>query len=176
MLVVLGVRWRSSPVVRVALALMAVSALLSLGPTLLVGGRDTGIRLPWAFFEGLPLLPSLIPGRLAQLTALFAGLLVALFLHAVWRGGGWRRPAAAAVGLLVWASRPTTNGRSLMPLAVRGSMALLGPIRDDGGRPEEVRRHRRPRRHLATSSSTGTEVHDDVLNSTTPRAAAFGRG
>jgi hypothetical protein len=102
-LVVLAVRWRSSPVVRVGLALMAVAAVLSLGPTLLAGGRDTEIRLPWAFFEDLPLLPSLIPARLAQLTALFAGLLLAVFLQAVWRDGGWRRPAAVAVALLVLA-------------------------------------------------------------------------
>jgi hypothetical protein len=88
-------------VVRLGLALMAVAAVLSLGPTLLVGREDTGIRLPWAFFEGLPLLPSLIPARLAQLTALFAGLLVAMFLQAVWSGGGWRRPAAVVVALLV---------------------------------------------------------------------------
>jgi hypothetical protein len=100
-LVVLAVRWRSSGVVRVGLALMVVAAVLSLGPTLLVGGRDTGIPLPWAFFDDLPLLPSLIPARLAQLTALFAGLLLAVFLHAVWREGGWRRPAAAAVALAV---------------------------------------------------------------------------
>jgi hypothetical protein len=100
-LVVLGVRWRSSGVVRVGLALMATAAVLSLGPTLMVGGRDTGIPLPWAFFDDLPLLPSLIPARLAQLTALFAGLLLAVFLQAVWRGGGWRRPAAVAVALLV---------------------------------------------------------------------------
>jgi hypothetical protein len=100
-LVALGVRWRSSPVVRTGLALMAVAAVLSLGPTLLVGGEDTGIPLPWAFFEDLPLLPSLIPARLAQLTALFAGLLVAMFLQAVWREGGWRRPAAVVVALLV---------------------------------------------------------------------------
>jgi hypothetical protein len=100
-MVVLGARWRSSPVVRLGLALMAVAAVLSLGPTLLVGGRDTGIPLPWAFFEDLPLLPSLIPARLAQLTALFAGLLLALFLQAVWNEGGWRRAAAVAVALLV---------------------------------------------------------------------------
>ena len=53
-----------------------------------------------------------------------------------------RFPADAAVTRLATAVgiETTTNGRSLMPLAVRGSMALLGPIRDDGGRPEEVRR------------------------------------
>ncbi|HEY7606804.1 MAG TPA: hypothetical protein VID07_08535, partial [Actinomycetes bacterium] len=100
-LVALGVRWRSESVVRIGLALMAVAAVLSLGPVLLVGGRDTGIPLPWAFFENLPLLPSLIPSRLAQLTALFAGLLLAVFLSAVWRGGGWRRPAAAVVAVVV---------------------------------------------------------------------------
>ncbi|HET9290411.1 MAG TPA: hypothetical protein VFQ49_04955, partial [Actinomycetes bacterium] len=100
-LVVLGVRWRANPVVRTGLVLLAVAAVLSLGPTLLVGGRDTGIPLPWVFFEDLPLLPSLIPSRLAQLTALFAGLLLAVFLSAVWRGGGWRRPAAVAVAAVV---------------------------------------------------------------------------
>jgi hypothetical protein len=102
-LAVLGVRWRSRAVVRIGLALLVVSAVLSLGPTLLVGGRDTGIRLPWAFFEHLPLLPSLIPARLAQLTALFAGLLLAVFLQAVWEGGGWRRWAAVAVAVAVLA-------------------------------------------------------------------------
>jgi hypothetical protein len=96
-----GVRWRSEAVVRIGLALMAVVAVLSLGPVLLVGGRDTGIPLPWAFFENLPLLPSLIPARLAQLTALFAGLLLAVFLQAMWREGGWRRGAAVVVAVLV---------------------------------------------------------------------------
>jgi YD repeat-containing protein len=100
-LAALGVRWRSEAVVRIGLALMAVAAVFSLGPSLLVGGRDTGIPLPWAFFENLPLLPSLIPARLAQLTALFAGLLLALFLQAVWREGGWRRAAAVVVAVLV---------------------------------------------------------------------------
>src|SRR6266545_3426789 len=102
-LVVIGVRWWRNAVVRVTLALLLVSAVLSLGPRLLVGGRDTGIWLPVAYLERLPLLDSLIPSRLAQLTALFAGLLLALFLHAVWHGGGWRRFAAPAVGLLVLA-------------------------------------------------------------------------
>jgi hypothetical protein len=103
-LVALGVRWWRNAAVRVTLALLLVSAVLSLGPRLLVGGRDTGIRLPMAYLERLPLLDSLIPSRLAQLTALFAGLLLALFVHGVWRRGGWRRVAAAAVGLVVLAS------------------------------------------------------------------------
>jgi hypothetical protein len=44
-----------------------------------------------AWLERLPLLDSLIPSRIAQFTALPAGLLLALLLHAVWRGGGWGR-------------------------------------------------------------------------------------
>jgi hypothetical protein len=112
-LVALGARWWSNAVVRVGLALLLVSAVLSLGPRLLVGGHDTGVPLPMAWLQKLPLLDSLIPSRLAQFTALFAGLLLALFLGAVWRGGGWRRVAAAAVGAVVlaplwpgWASEP----------------------------------------------------------------------
>jgi hypothetical protein len=123
-LVVLGVRWRANPVVRVGLVLLAVAAVLSLGPTLLVGGRDTGIPLPWAFFENLPLLPSLIPSRLAQLTALFAGLLLAVFLSAVWRGGGWRRPAAAVVAVVVlaslWPSSTVPSGKVTTPAFFTG--------------------------------------------------------
>jgi YD repeat-containing protein len=124
-LVVLGVRWRSSSVVRIGLALMALAAVLSLGPTLLVGGRDTGIPLPWGFFENLPLLPSLIPARLAQLTALFAGLLVAVFLQAVWEEGGWRRWASVAVALLVlaplWPSATIPSEKVSTPAFFTGS-------------------------------------------------------
>jgi hypothetical protein len=102
-LAVIGVRWWRNAVVRVTLALLLMAAVLSLGPSLLVGGRDTGIWMPMAFLERLPLLDSLIPSRLAQLTALFAGLLLALSLHGVWRQGGLRRFAAPALGLVVLA-------------------------------------------------------------------------
>jgi hypothetical protein len=110
-LVVIGVRWWRNAVVRVTLALLLVAAVLSLGPSLLVGGRDTGVWMPMAFLERLPLLDSLIPSRLAQMTALFAGLLLAMFLHAVWGHGGWRRFAAPALGLMVLA--PLWPGWSL---------------------------------------------------------------
>jgi hypothetical protein len=102
-------RW-SDALVRVGLALLVVAAVLSLGTSLQVGGRVTGVRLPMALLERLPLLDSLIPTRMAQLTALFAGLLLALFLHPVWGRGGSRRVAAAAVGLAVlaplWPAQP----------------------------------------------------------------------
>ena len=54
-----------------------------------------------------------------------------------------------------------------------GSMAKLTATNDDGRQTEEgAEGDRRTRRHLATRSSTVTEVHDDALNSTTPRDAA----
>jgi len=102
-LVALGVRRRSDAVVRVGLALLLLTAVLSLGPRLLVGGRETGVRPPMAYLERLPLLDSLIPSRFAQLTALFAGLLLAVFLYGVWGRGGWWRLAAGVVGLAVLA-------------------------------------------------------------------------
>ena len=61
--------------------------------------RATTIGLPWAPFHQLPVIASLIPSRLAMYTALFAGLLLAVFLDAVWKGGGWRRLAAVAVAV-----------------------------------------------------------------------------
>jgi hypothetical protein len=102
-LLVLAVRWWSNAVVRVGLALLLLTAVLSLGPRLFVNGHDTGVRLPMTFLWRLPLLDSLIPSRFAQLTALFAGLLLALFLNGVWGRGGWWRLAAVAVGLAVLA-------------------------------------------------------------------------
>jgi Transposase, Mutator family len=57
-----------------------------------------------------------------------------------------------------------------------GSMALLDPISDDGGRPKEVRR---ATAELVASSSTVTEVHDEPsfppLHGTRPLLPANGR-
>ena len=132
-------RWRD-PLVRVGLGLLVVSAVLSLGSYLQVDRRATGVRLPWAWPQSLPLLESLIPTRIAQLTALFAGLLLAVFLHGVWRGGGWRRVAAVVVGVAVlvplWPARRFPIDKVATPAffsnAVRtlprGEVALVLPF------------------------------------------------
>jgi hypothetical protein len=126
-------RW-SDPVVRVSLGLLLLSALLSLGPSLLVGGHDIGIRLPMALLERLPLLDSLVPPRMAQLTALFAGLLLAVFLHLVWRRGGWWRVAAAVTGLVVlaplWPARPVPAQKVNTPAFFTGP--AVRQLRFDG--------------------------------------------
>jgi hypothetical protein len=98
-LLVVVVRYWRRPVVRVAAVMLLLAAALSMGPYLHVSGRATTIELPWAPFDRLPVIDNLIPSRLAMYTALFAGLLLALYLDAVWRGGGWRRLAAAGVAV-----------------------------------------------------------------------------
>jgi hypothetical protein len=72
----------------VAFALLVVCLLLSLGARLRVGGQPTGVVLPWTAMEALPLVHNMVPSRLALLTALFAGLLLAAALEGLWRLGG----------------------------------------------------------------------------------------
>ena len=100
-LLALLVRGWSRPVVRVGTAMLLLAAVFSMGARLRVGGRATTVSLPWAPFDDLPVIANLIPSRLAMYTALFAGLLLAVFLEAVWQGGGWRRGAAVSVAVAV---------------------------------------------------------------------------
>jgi hypothetical protein len=101
---VVAVARRSRPVVRVAFAMFLVSLVLSFGRQLRVAGHATGLPLPWAAMERLPLVQHMVPSRLAFFTALFAGLLLAVALQELWQGGGWwRRSAAVATAALVLA-------------------------------------------------------------------------
>jgi Glycosyltransferase family 87 len=98
-----AVRWWSRPVVRAAALLALFMAVLSMGAHLSVGGHRTTIPLPWSVLGGLPLVEGVIPARLAVYTALFVGLLLAVFADAVMGWGGWRRLLGAAVVLLALA-------------------------------------------------------------------------
>jgi hypothetical protein len=73
----------------VGFAMLVVCLLLSLGARLRIGGQPTDVVLPWAAMEALPLVQNMVPSRLALLTALFAGLLLAAALDGLWRRGGW---------------------------------------------------------------------------------------
>jgi hypothetical protein len=96
----------------VALAVSGVAAVLSLGPSLHVAGRVTGVTLPWNLLGGAPVLENLLPARFASMMFLGVALLVALGveeLHHCWRR--WRMGLAlraagyglAGVGLLALA-------------------------------------------------------------------------
>src|SRR4030095_14920383 len=98
-LLALVVRWWRRPMVRVGAVMLLLAAVFSMGPYLHVGGRATRLGLASGAFHHMPVIASLIPSRLAMYTALFAGLLLAVFLDAAWRAGGWRRPVVAAVAV-----------------------------------------------------------------------------
>jgi hypothetical protein len=100
LLLVLVLRYWRRPVVRVGALMALLAAVFSMGAHLQVRGRATTVDLPWSPFDRLPVIANLIPSRLAMFTALFAGLLLAVYLEAVWRGGGWRRPAAVGVAVV----------------------------------------------------------------------------
>ncbi|OHV28798.1 hypothetical protein BCD49_37450 [Pseudofrankia sp. EUN1h] len=96
LLVVLAVRLRREPLVRVLIPLFLLVALLSLGGHLHVDGRITRVPLPWAALQRLPLLGSALPARLSLYLTMFAGLALAIWLEQL-RFRPWRRRAGAAV-------------------------------------------------------------------------------
>jgi hypothetical protein len=80
-----AVRYWRVPLVRVASLLALTMAVLSLGPHLHVGGRDTSVRLPYLLIDHLPLFGNLLPNRLALYVALFMSLLLAIFVDRLLR-------------------------------------------------------------------------------------------
>jgi hypothetical protein len=56
----------------------AVFTALSLGPAVVVGGRETGIPGPWRLLAELPIFNAVVPTRLALITAPIAAGLLAL--------------------------------------------------------------------------------------------------
>lgn len=75
-----GVARFRDPHARLLLGTGLVFAVFSLGGTLLVGGRQTGLRLPWGTMESWPVFGSALPGRFAFVVALAAAGLLALGL------------------------------------------------------------------------------------------------
>ena len=61
------------------------SLVLSLGATLKVDGRTTGIPLPFALISHLPLLGNIVAGRLSVFTTMFGAAVVAMGLDEVHR-------------------------------------------------------------------------------------------
>jgi hypothetical protein len=120
------VRWaRSNPVVRAALLLALVAIVLSMGNRVHVAGQVTGIRLPWAALQRLPLLQSAVPNRFALFAIFFCALLLGVFVEEALRWGwAWRVPAA----LLVVAALVTLAPRLAVPAGdVRAPRFFTGP-------------------------------------------------
>ena len=78
--------WRA----RVLLGTGLLFAVFSLGGTLLDGGRQTGVRLPWGIAEHWPLFGNALPDRFAFVVALAAAGLLALAVD--WMAGAGGQP------------------------------------------------------------------------------------
>jgi hypothetical protein len=135
-------RW-GQPVVAWAVITGVVIAILSLGTTMHVAGSDTGIPLPWALLDRVPLVREILPARLSLVVYLLVGLLVAVFLDAALARPGWRpRIGGTAVTALALAalipslpyptSSVTTPTFFSRPLALRtlpeGGVVLVAPF------------------------------------------------
>ena len=96
-------RWHVAAV-RWAALLASLFVLLSLGPSLHVGGRVTSVPLPWAVLGNLPLLRNMLPGRLMLFAFLGIGIVFGDLVAATIRAGP--RRGAVAVGALVVALFP----------------------------------------------------------------------
>jgi hypothetical protein len=99
-----GLLWRRRPVVRWAAVLLAAVLVLSSGPSLRIGGRETGIPLPLGLLEHVPLFDSVVSVRLSSYAVLLCALLLAIGMDAVRErvragGGPPRRRTALAAGL-----------------------------------------------------------------------------
>jgi hypothetical protein len=137
---------RPRPVVRLAGVSIPLVALLALGPHLVVTGRDTGVPLPWAAIQGLPLLDDVLPSRLASFIYLWAGVVLAVLLDAAWDRGapaGVAATVAVAVALAPLVPRlPYPTSRFQAPAFFlpggqvsripAGSVALVTPLAEAG--------------------------------------------
>ena len=103
-----GLRW-SDLRLRVATIAAVAMFVLSLGPSLRVGGADTGIPMPWLPFSVLPLLEHALPGRLTLYMWLAIALIVAVIIE---RLATIRRsravPGLAVLGLALAFAAPAT--------------------------------------------------------------------
>jgi len=120
--------WRERSA-QVLLAVFAAATVASLGRTLVVGGTDTDVPLPWAPFGELPLLRYAIPLRFSLYAFLAAAVIVALWLARRPSAGSWALAAlvvlslAPAVGSSAWHT-PLSDPPFF---ATDRAKALLGP-------------------------------------------------
>jgi hypothetical protein len=96
-LVAAAVRFWRIPVVRALAVAWVVTEVLSLGGTLLAAGHEyEGVKLPWYWVQGLPLLASLIPDRFSIVADGAAAALLAFAIDAAVPLVRDRIPALAA--------------------------------------------------------------------------------
>jgi hypothetical protein len=96
-------RCRRVPRVQLSVALLLLSAILALGPHLVVDGHITDVPLPFAILDHVPFFNSMVPPRMAFGVTTFLAALIAFSLDELHRGERtsqqhaprlrWRTPA-----------------------------------------------------------------------------------
>lgn len=130
--VLLTVWWSRDAWPRVLATITAVLGVLSLGTSLVVLGRDTGLPLPWRVVTGVPLVGEAEPGRLAPFVALGVAALVSIALA---RAAGSTRLAPTArvalvalvvLGALTWLPSDSQQSTSAVspPFFLAGAPGL----------------------------------------------------
>ncbi len=100
-LIIATVRLWRLRLIRFVSLLAVVLIVLSLGSTLHLGGRTTGIRLPWSLVDHLPVLENLLPTRLMLYVFLLVALEVSVIADLASRAEPrWRRAVIAAAIVL----------------------------------------------------------------------------
>ena len=112
--------------VRIAAGITALLALLSLGTSVVVLDRDTGIPLPWALLTDLPLIGQTEAGRLAPFVATGVALVVALVLDRALTGRRWVAVGAVVLATLTWwpADAQAISRTAVPPFFTSGAQAL----------------------------------------------------
>lgn len=109
-------------------ALFAVSAVLSLGPTLLVSGRDTGVPLPAHVIQAIPGLGNLEADRFTLYAYLCAAILVAMLIADLRqrerRGLAWPLAIAATLVSLVPTAHFPTEAATVPAFFSSGATAI----------------------------------------------------
>jgi hypothetical protein len=138
---VVAVRSRAVVLTAVVTVLLGVA---SLGTSVAVLGRDTGVPLPWRVLVDLPLVGQAEAGRLAPFVALGVVAVWALALEHLTRpvDGRWRRAGRAVVVVGVLAAAvtwvPVDDQRTTVadaPAFFTAGAPGLGPAAPDGGPP-----------------------------------------
>jgi hypothetical protein len=108
-LVILGgvLLWRRK-VVRIALCAALLTFVLSLGPTVEIGGQDWHIWMPWNALQNLPLLDNVLPARLMMMFYLSIAIVLGVTVDAAIERRSWalRASTVALAGLSIAALIP----------------------------------------------------------------------
>jgi len=142
-------RSRRVPRVQLALALLVLSALLTLGAHLVVAGHNTGFPLPFVILDHVPLFNSIVPPRLAFGVDTSLAALIAFSLDKVrrdeetspepgprrrWRTPALRSGSVAAIALVVLAVTllpkwPYATTRAVtLPIQIRQAIPAGDPV------------------------------------------------